>query len=230
MGEQRATEAGSGPDGRGPVGGPSFVRDFLRRYILAILCGVGLALAFPTYHLYPLAWFVLTPLIRQSLTLPPRAAAARSLVAGFAFHLVLLQWLLSNVYWAGGWAWWGYVGISFLLALFWFVAAAIWAHAAINVKWLPVEITLPLTWGAMEYVQSFAFTGFGWSAIAYSQASDLWLAQWAAIGGAPLVSAIVVACNTLLAKAWLHKRLRAARCATRRGKARCWQSSCCSCS
>lgn len=184
---------------------------FPRNYLPAALSGVALALSFPTYHLFPLAWFALVPLFRQALVLDLRSAGARFLIAGLVFHLVLLQWLMTNVYWAGGWAWWGYVALSFILALFWCAAGMTSRFASGQLPWLPEEVTLPIVWAAMEYAMSFAFTGFGWSAIAYSQARDLWIAQWAAIGGVPLVSAIVVACNTLLAKAWIEKRLRIVR-------------------
>ncbi|MBM3291022.1 MAG: apolipoprotein N-acyltransferase, partial [Candidatus Hydrogenedentes bacterium] len=189
------------------------LRNTLKCNSVAILCGAGLALAFPTYHLYPLAWFVLAPLLRQAIALDARAAAARFLVAGFVFHLVLLQWLMSNVYWAGGWAWWGYVALSLLLALFWYVTILIWKFVCAHIPWVPIELSFAVLWAAMEYVQSFAFTGFGWSAIAYSQAGNLSIAQWAAIGGAPLIGAIVAACNALIATASSAKRLRIVRIA-----------------
>ncbi|NUM56959.1 MAG: apolipoprotein N-acyltransferase [Candidatus Hydrogenedentes bacterium] len=190
------------------------MREFLRQYLVPALCGAALALAFPTYHIYPLAWVALAPLVRRTHSMTPRAAGMQFFVAGFVFHLVLLQWLMSNVYWAGGWAWWGYVALSFILAMFWFVTGAAWRFMASKLTWVPRELLLPIVWGAMEFVMSFAFTGFGWSAIAYSQASDLWLAQWAAIGGVPLVSAFVVTFNALLAEAWAEKRARILRAGT----------------
>lgn len=213
MAEHRANEAGGRSVGEGPVDGPLSLRSFLRRYSLPVACGAALALAFPTYHLFPLAWVALVPVIRRArLAESPWQAGIEFLIAGFSFHLVLLQWLMANVYWAGGWAWWGYVALSFFLALFWFVMGALWRGAALQLRWLPGEISLPLLWGAMEYTQSWAFTGFGWGAIAYSQASDLWLAQWAAIGGTPLVSAIVIGFGTLLANLRCEKNSRIARC------------------
>lgn len=211
MGEQRTIETGSGLAERRPITRPSFVFSFSRQHLVAVFCGVALALAFPTYHLFPLAWVALVPLFHMGLKATPRETGIRFFVAGFAFHLVLLQWLMSNVYWAGGWAWWGYVGLCIILALFWLVTGVLWRFSTMRMRWLPAELTLPILWAAMEYLQSFAFTGFGWSAIAYSQARDLWLAQWAAVGGVPLVSAIVIAFNILIAKAWNEKALRGVR-------------------
>ena len=182
-----------------------------RHNLVAILCGATLALAFPTYHLFPLAWIALIPLFRITLNATPREAGIRFFIAGFAFHVVLLQWLMSNVYWAGGWAWWGYVALCIILALFWFITGVLWRFASLHLRWLPAELSLPILWAAMEYLQSFAFTGFGWSAIAYSQARDLWFAQWAAVGGVTLVSAIVIVFNVLLARAWNEKKLRVVR-------------------
>lgn len=171
-------------------------------YFLSIACGVALGLSFPTWHVYPLAWVALVPLFRRVFHYAPRGAALQFFAAGFAFHLVLLQWLMSNVYWAGGWAWWGYVALCAALSLFWGAIGAIWAFSQQQARWLPAWFSLPVLWGSMEYLQSFLFSGFGWSAIAYSQATDLWLAQWASLGGIWLISAFVVACNVLLAQAW----------------------------
>lgn len=185
--------------------------DSLRQNLVSALCGSILALGFPTYHLFPLAWIALVPLFRIGLNATPRQAGTRFFVTGFVFHLVLLQWLMSNVYWAGGWAWWGYVGLCVILAAFWFIAGVLWRFTTLHMPWLPAELSLPILWAAMEYLQSFAFTGFGWSAIAYSQAHDLWFAQWAAIGGVPLVSAIVIAFNALIANAWSSNKLRVVR-------------------
>ncbi|HRK33044.1 MAG TPA: apolipoprotein N-acyltransferase [Candidatus Hydrogenedentes bacterium] len=183
----------------------------LRPYLASFICGVLLAFSFPSWHLYPLAWLALVPLFWKGWQLSSRATAFQFYAAGFVFHLVLLQWLMTNVYWAGGWAWCGYVALSAILAVYWFAVGWLWAYARERMRWFPPEISLPLIWGGMEYVQSFLFTGFGWGSLGYSQASDLWLAQWAAIGGTPLVSAFVVLVNVLLASAWHAKRYRMAR-------------------
>ncbi len=212
MAERRRVEAGSGSDGRGSVASPAMTLS-VRPYLLALFSGAALALAFPTWHVFPLAWVALAPMLRNCANLSKRAVAWQFYAAGVAYHLVLLQWLMTNVYWAGGWAWWGYVGLCIILGFYWWFVGIFWAYVRVNLAWLPAEISLAVLWVAMEYVQSILFTGFGWGSLGYSQASDLWLAQWASIGGTPFVSAIVVLVNALIARAWCEPRRRAIRLA-----------------
>jgi apolipoprotein N-acyltransferase len=176
------------------------MKSILKQYGGAVVSGVVLALSFPTWHLYPLAWVALVPLLYRTRQCGPRESFAQFFLAGAAFHLVLLQWLLTNVYWGGGWAIWGY----FLLVL---IMAAYWGLTGLCLTWLrarlpgiPAALILAVLWPAMEYLQGTLFTGFCWGSLAYSQGRDLPLLQWAALGGAPLVSAIIVAVNALLAQ------------------------------
>ncbi len=186
---------------------------FLKTYVVAIASGALLALCFPTYHLFPLAWVALIPLFCRVWNSTPRQSAGQFFLAGFAFYLVLLQWLMSNVFWAGGWAFWGYVALSAIMALFWAVEGWAWIHMKQVLPRIPPVLTLALLWGAVEHLQSFAFTGFGWGALGYSQGSDLSLLQWACLGGVPLISAILVAVNGLIAGAIVQRERRFPRAA-----------------
>jgi len=167
----------------------------------SILAGVLLALAFPAYHLFPLAWVALIPLFLLSRRLGPRACLAQWFAAGLAFHLVLLQWLLSNFQWAGGWAFWGFLGLSIVMACYWAVFGAAWAWLRTRRTPLPGWIVAAVLWMAMEHLQTKLLTGFGWGSLAYSQGKDLPLLQWAAVGGGPLISGMLVGANALGAEA-----------------------------
>ncbi len=174
----------------------------------SIFSGVVLALCFPGWHLYPLVWLALIPLFAQTWHAPPSVAASKFFVAGFAFNLILLQWLLANIYWGGGWAVWGYIGLCIIMALCWSLMGAVWRLAVTALPSIPPWILLAVLWFAMEAIQARAFTGFGWGALGYSQGPDLWLAQWAAIGGVSLVSAIIVVVNGIAAHAIHDRKLR----------------------
>ncbi len=187
---------------------------FLKTFGYAVLSGSLLALAFPGYHLFPLAWFVLAPVLARVWTMPARAAAAQFFIAGVAFYLVLLQWLMANVYWAGGWAFFGYVALSAILALFWAAAGWGWVRIRESIPRCPPALLLAVLWTAMEHVQSFAFTGFGWGALGYSQGKDLPLLQWAALGGVSLVSLLLILSNALIAGAIVEKQFRFPRLTT----------------
>lgn len=177
-------------------------RLFSRPYTVLAICAVLLAFSFPTFHWYPLTWVVLAPLIAQSWHASPREAAKRFFFVGWLFHTLLLQWLAANIFWAGGWAVLGQQGLCVLLALFWAGTGALWrwAHVRIGLERFQ-PLTLAILWYAMEYLQSFLFTGFGWSALGYSQGGDLWFAQLAAVGGVSFLSFLMVICNGQLAQA-----------------------------
>ena len=74
------------------------MKHVLRTYAPSVIGGILLAVAFPTWHLYPLAWIAIALIAHRAWNLAPRSVALHLFLAGFAFHLVLLQWLLANVY------------------------------------------------------------------------------------------------------------------------------------
>jgi apolipoprotein N-acyltransferase len=95
-----------------------------------------------------------------------------------------------------------------LLAVYWALTAAAWRVTAANVPWVPTWLSLALLWFAMEWLQAWLFTGFGWSALGYSQGVNLRFAQLASIGGVSLLSAILVAVNAMAAHASRDRRWR----------------------
>lgn len=175
--------------------------EFLAKYGLAGLSGAVLALCFPTWSLYPLAWVALVPLLYRSLSLTPRHVALQFFIAGVAFHLILLQWLLANINWAGGWAVWGYIILSCFLSVYWAGIGFIWTWMRSHAPKVGGPWSLALLWGGMEWLQSWIFTGFGWGSLGYSQGKDIYVLQWAAIGGGITISVLIVLCNGFLAYA-----------------------------
>src|SRR5690606_27924029 len=110
---------------------------------------------------------------------------------------------------AGGWAIWGYALVCLALSLYWAVFGALWCALRPH---LPPLLLAPATvalWCAMEVLQNILFTGFGWGALGYAQASNPWVLQRGAIGGVTLVSAAVVAVNALAAQALADRGRRA---------------------
>ena len=175
------------------------MKSFLRTYGPAIASGIFLALAFPSWGLFPLAWVALAPLFYQARRLTPRAVAGRFLLAGWVFNSVLLHWLMTNVYWAGGWAFIGYQILCVILALFWGGLGFLMAWMRTTNRRFDSPLVLFVLWPFMEFLQSRLFSGFGWGAIGYSQGKDLLVTQWASLGNVIAISAIVVLCNAFLA-------------------------------
>jgi apolipoprotein N-acyltransferase len=155
-----------------------------------------------------LAWVALVPLIACCRTAKPSYAALQFFVSGLLFHLVVLQWLASNIYWAGGWAILGYLLLCVYLAIYWAILGAAWAW--MNGRPGPAggPFAFAVLWAAMEFAQARLFTGFGWPALGYAQARDLLLLQWASVGTVHLVSAIVVCGGACLAYAIVDRAAR----------------------
>ncbi len=184
------------------------MKSTVKVYGLAIACGVFLALSFPTWHLYPVAWLALAPLFYLVHRLKPWNGFKLFFLAGWVFHSILLQWLIANIYWAGGWAVWGYQLLCVYMAIYWGLFGLLWTWIHRRVPQYVGALAAAVLWASMEYFQSNLFTGFGWGSLAYSQGKDIMLIQWAALGGTALVSAILVFFNALVGLLLAEKRLR----------------------
>lgn len=180
---------------------PPTMLALLRTYGLALAAGVLLALGFPSWNLHLLVWVTPAVLFWRTRRMGPLETAAQFFAAGWIFHTILLQWLMANIYWAGGFAVLGYQLVCIALACYWAATGAAWAWVRARAPLLGGVLGLALLWALMEYLIAHLFTGFGWSALAYSQGPNLRLLQWAALGGTTLVAMIIVVFNALLARA-----------------------------
>lgn len=187
------------------------MRGFIKTYGPALVSGVLLAIAFPSWRLFPLAWVGLTPLFFFALPRAPRACFGHFFLTGWVFHSITLQWLLANFMWAGGWAFWGHQALSAVMALYWGLFGAFWSWAGRRTDVLPRALTAAVFWMGMEFLQERLFTGFGWTSLGYSQGPNLLAAQLAALGGGPLISGVMVGFAALLAQAAVERRGRARR-------------------
>lgn len=172
--------------------------------VLALLGGLLTWTAFPDLGW----WYAAAPGIAL-LFLAMRRDSARwnalmGLIWGAAFFLPLLSWAATAV---GPVPW-----IALSLAEAGFVALfgaawswarrgeAVWRRASLQV------VVFTVLWVAVEELRSrWPFGGFPWGRVAFSQADSPVLAL-ARIGGAPLVSAAVVAAGAALALTWAAAR------------------------
>ena len=178
------------------------MKNNLEKYGLPVLSGILLSWAFPRFHWFWLAWVALVPLFWAALRADPRRAAFQFFLTGWVFHSILLQWLCANIFWAGGWAIIAQQLLCVLLSLHWAALALIWK--GLERRW-PIWMNFlwiaPLWWG-MEWLMARWFSGFGWSALGYSQGACLPIAQWAAVAGdVSFISFLIVLVNALLALA-----------------------------
>ena len=171
-----------------------------------VLTGLLLALCAPGWGLYPLAWVALVPLLTQCWQATPRQAAWRFFLAGSIYHLMVLHWLMTNVFWAGGWAFTAYAALGLTLSfLYWAPLGALFAWMRPRLHSFAAPMTLAVLWAAMEMLQARLFTGFGWAALGYWQGPGLYAVQWAALGGVTLVGLFIVLTNAFVALAWRER-------------------------
>lgn len=164
-----------------------------------ILTGLALGLSFPPLHLSPLAWCAFVPLLLQCRDKSAREVAGRFFFAGWVFYSVLLQWLLTNTYWAGGWAIVGYQALCLYLSVYWVVGGVVWRIVAMRRGPWAAALALAMLWPVLEYLQDVLFSGFGWGMLAYGQVSLV--GQWSYWIGPVFISFFVLGVNAMSALA-----------------------------
>lgn len=178
------------------------------RFAPAIVSGILFGGAFPSVGIHILAWIALTPLLADAAKRTSLQSALRFTIAGWIFHMIVLHWLAGNVHWAGGYALIGWAGLSLYMAVYWGVIGAMWPWMNRIAPWPIAALWFAGLWAGMEYLQATLFTGFGWSATAYSQGANLAIAQLASIGGIGLVAGIVALANACIASAIIVNKRR----------------------
>jgi apolipoprotein N-acyltransferase len=183
-------------------------------YLLAIVAGAVLPLAFAPFELFFIAPLSYAALLYVWTDAAPRRALGLSFAWGCASFGFGTYWTFIAVRIIGG----APVAIGVLLmagltiVLAAFVAAAGWVGARWfrtrgAVAWL---VTLPALFVLAEWLRGWLFTGFGWLGAGYSQ-TDTWLMGYAPLGGILAMSlAVLVTSGALLTLALGTTRERAA--------------------
>lgn len=180
----------------------------LRWCALALVLGAVPALAFPAPSLWWLAWFALVPLLLVVHSAPSSRQGALRAWCGMAGYVLATQyWLLP------------YVGplLVVMAALF----GALWlpwgwaAHRLLSApattsRTLAAVVVLPSAWVAAEAVRSWPALGGPWALLGASQWNQPATLASASIGGVWLTSFLIVATNTAVVGAILHRRSRMA--------------------
>ena len=184
--------APTAPSGRG-------VREsgrVLMARVAAAAAGGGLLfLAFP-----PIDWWLAAPIgvgliVAALYRARPRRAAWLGYLAAAVFLFPTLAWVRT----IGDDVWVMLVGVE---SLFYAVMAALAALVFRLPLW---PLWFGGLWVAMEWARGlFPVGGFPWARLAFSQGESLFT-EYAALGGAPLVSFAVALCGALLARAVLRR-------------------------
>ncbi len=178
-----------------------------------MLSALLLALAFPDFDLWPLAWIGLTPLL-VNIARRPRARPSFLLgwTTGTLFFYASCWWLTHSMIHYGGIP----AALAFpllapgALIVGLFPALFATALARLCARWGTRALLIaPPLWVALEWARLGA-TGQLWNAIGYSQAYQPALIQTARWGGVYAVGFLLVATNAALAYALVRRNARAA--------------------
>lgn len=174
----------------------------VRRVGLAVVSGVLLLLAFPPVGL----WWTAVPAVAALLLAIDGTSRRHGWALGVLTHLVLFLPLLEWTRFVGVLPW---LLLSLIQAAIAGVAGLVLASNRRRLSDRPTALLVPAvagTWVAAEAVRGrVPFGGFTWGRLAFAQA-DGPLVGAAALGGAPLVTALVAALGALLFAAARHRR------------------------
>src|SRR5207249_3656994 len=108
-------------------------------------------------------------------------------VTGVVFFTPVLSWMrVADKSMAAAW-----IALSLYCALYF--PAALYCIRGLDRWRVPLVVSAPLVWTALEYFRCFALTGFPWYLLAHTQHDLLPMIQITDIGGVFLVSFVVVA-------------------------------------
>lgn len=184
----------------------------------AILSGILLVLSFPKIDFYILAWVALVPLLVFLYDAAYNKDKWAAFRAGFIFGIVYffgtIFWIYHSINNYGSIPFIPSLLIVLLFCLYLSLYPAIFSFlysSYIRNTDLPVLLVAPVFWTVLEFIRSYALTGFPWSSLGYSQYKFLAFIQAADLTGVYGVSFLLVAINGAFADAILLKKRKAKR-------------------
>jgi apolipoprotein N-acyltransferase len=180
-----------------------------RKYLPAIASGILVALAFPVVDLNFLAWVAFVPLLLSLWGKNGKESFALGFVFGIVYFFGTLYWIYHSINYYGGVSFPASVSLVFLLCFYLALYPALFSSlfsSMLRKTKLPALFIAPVIWVVLEFLRSYALTGFPWSSIGYSQYRCLPLIQVSDITGVYGISFLVLAVNGAIADAVLLKK------------------------
>lgn len=186
-------------------------RAVYRPYVFSFLSGVFLVLCFPTAGLWGLAWVALMPFLVSLAEFGLGEGFKAGFLMGLPYFFGTQYWIYHSINHYGGASFAVSISTVLLLAayesLYIGLFGMLFSYSIRNTP-LPALFLAPTYWVVMEFVRSYAFTGFPWSSIGYTQYEFLSAIQFADITGIYGVSFLVVAVNGAVADVFIARRRR----------------------
>jgi len=163
-------------------------------------------LSFPPAGLWALGFVALAPLFILAARGQGWRPLAWAFAGGWAANGACIFWLRHTT-------WAGMIGLAFYMAVYWPLAAFLIGWTRRRAR-LPLTVVAPVLWVALEFIRSWFLTGFPWVFAGHTQYPNRLLLQAADLGGAHLVSWLVVLVSGLAADlalaTWPSRRRRLA--------------------
>ena len=166
--------------------------------VLALISGVLLIFGFPPFDLYPLAWGALVPLLISLWGKKVKASFFLGMITGFVYFAGTIYWVFNSIYF--------YSNVPAVLSILLLIALCLYLGAYVGIfsmffnflskrSRFPALFLVPVIWVTLEFLRTYALTGFQWSVLGYSQYKFLTLIQISDITGVYGVSFLVAVMN-----------------------------------
>jgi apolipoprotein N-acyltransferase len=176
------------------------VLDRWGRAAFAAISGLALAAAFPKADFNLLAWVAFVPLLFAIEGQRPAQVFRYAWLQGFACYIGSLYWVVITLN--------TFAEVRIELAVLPMIllaavvalysGAAFWASTYISGRLrIPVVITLPIAWTAVEWIRTYFPIGFPWNLLGYTAYRNLQLIQFAEFTGVYGISALIIFFNAV---------------------------------
>jgi apolipoprotein N-acyltransferase len=162
--------------------------------------------------LYLLAWFALVPFLVSLWEKSLKQAFISGVLMGLPYFFGTQYWVYHSIHHYGGMPFLLSLAVVFLLSLYLSLFTGLFGLlfcCKIRSSSLPALFLAPVFWTVLEFLRSYAFTGFPWSSLGYSQYRFLYVIQFADITGVYGVSFLILAFNGALADLFITRKRRA---------------------
>ncbi len=174
---------------------------FVNKFALCLASGLALGLSFPKFDIGLLAWVAFVPLFYAVEGETLGRVFGWAWLAGFAGFIVSMYWIVVPLHD------FAHVRIEFALLPMMLLAAvmavysgaAIWAGelAARRLR-IPIVVTMPIAWVALEWVRTYFPIGFPWNLVGYTAYQYIQLIQFAEFTGVYGISALILFFNAVV--------------------------------
>ena len=171
------------------------------RAALAVISGLLMAAAFPKVDLSLFAWIAMVPLLYAVEGETPWRVFRFAWLQGFACYVASVYWIALTLHNFTSLQVYAAIApmilLAAVLALFTAASLAIATFTSARLD-LPIMLTLPIAWTAIEWVRTYFPIGFPWNLLGYAAYRNLELIQFAEFTGVYGVSALIVFANAVV--------------------------------